>query len=92
MHQVNRQIIILKVVVLIHSFAVKEKLPLEGLERLQKHLRELKQQLADRGRVFVRYSGTEPKIRLLVETQDEPLARKIFEVTEDILRKELKFL
>jgi len=74
------------------AFAVEEKLPLEELELLQEKLCQQEQQLADRGRVFVRYSGTEPKIRLLVETQDEPLARKIFAVTEDILRKELKFL
>ena len=74
------------------AFAVEEKPPLEELERLQEQLREQENRLAAGGRVFVRYSGTEPKIRLLVETQDETLARKVFAATEDILRKELKFL
>ena len=74
------------------AFAVNEKPPLEELENLQEQLRKQEQSLSYGGRVFVRYSGTEPKIRLLVEDQDEELARKIFAVTEDILRKELKFL
>ncbi|MFP6854558.1 MAG: phosphoglucosamine mutase, partial [Opitutales bacterium] len=44
------------------------------------------------GRVFVRYSGTESKIRLLVEAKDETLAHKVFASTQEVLRKELKFL
>ena len=74
------------------AFAVKEKPPLAELENLQERLRKQEQSLSSGGRIFIRYSGTEPKIRLLVEDQDEGLARKTFAVTEDILRKELKFL
>lgn len=73
------------------AFTVAEKTPLEEVELLRQHLEEQQKRLGE-GRVFVRYSGTEPKIRLLVEAEDETLARKVFVSTEEVLRKELKFL
>lgn len=64
------------------SAAVKarEKKPLEALPKLTAAIRVLETQLGAQGRVLVRWSGTEAKLRLLVEgpTQaivDEGLAR-----------------
>ncbi len=74
------------------AFPVAEKIPLEDLEDVSGQIKLQNEQLGDAGRVFVRYSGTEPKIRLLVEAKKEDLARKAFDATERILRKELKFL
>ena len=42
-------------------------------------LRALESQLGDRGRVVLRASGTEPLIRVMVEAQDESLARRCAE-------------
>ncbi len=56
------------------NLPVKEKLPLEQLKGLQSAIRECEAALAGRGRVLVRYSGTEPKIRLLVEAENAVLA------------------
>ena len=42
-------------------------------------LRSLEAQLGDRGRVVLRASGTEPLIRVMVEAQDESLARRCAE-------------
>jgi phosphoglucosamine mutase len=46
---------------------VREKRPLESLPRLSAAIRDIERELGTRGRVLVRYSGTEPKLRLLVE-------------------------
>jgi phosphoglucosamine mutase len=49
---------------------VREKLPLEEMPQLVKLVEETERELAGHGRVLLRYSGTEPKIRLLIEGRD----------------------
>ena len=56
------------------SVEVRSKPPLESLPSLQRVLRAVQQELDGRGRVLVRYSGTEPKLRVLVESEDPALA------------------
>ena len=46
---------------------VKNKTPLSELMAFQKELAFVESELSDRGRVIVRYSGTEPLVRVLVE-------------------------
>jgi phosphoglucosamine mutase len=53
------------------NLKVREKPALETLGQVQRLLRETEQTLDGKGRVLLRYSGTEPKIRLLVEGPDE---------------------
>jgi phosphoglucosamine mutase len=55
------------------NLKVREKPALETLGPVQRLLRETEQTLDGKGRVLLRYSGTEPKIRLLVEGRDESL-------------------
>jgi phosphoglucosamine mutase len=55
------------------NLKVREKPALETLEPLQSLLKETEQRLNGKGRVLLRYSGTEPKIRLLIEGRDEAL-------------------
>jgi phosphoglucosamine mutase len=56
---------------------VKDKLPLEELPDFQAGLDAILQELGDNGRVLVRYSGTEPKIRLLAEASSNTLAEQV---------------
>ena len=61
------------------NLAVSEKIPLSELPQLQETIRRLEDSLPGRGRILVRYSGTEPKIRLLVEGENESLVQKTLE-------------
>ncbi len=49
------------------NLRVKAKPPLEELPAVMKLVGETERQLNGKGRVLLRYSGTEPKIRLLIE-------------------------
>ena len=55
------------------NLKVREKPALDTLGQVQELLRATEQTLDGKGRVLLRYSGTEPKIRLLVEGRDESL-------------------
>jgi phosphoglucosamine mutase len=55
------------------SVKVKEKKPIDSAPRLAEAIRACEEDLKGRGRVIVRYSGTESKIRLLVEARETKL-------------------
>jgi len=52
------------------NLKVREKRPLEKLPQILALVNEAEASLCGAGRVFLRYSGTEPKIRLLIEGRD----------------------
>lgn len=55
------------------AVAVKSKPPLETVPEIHAAIAAAEQALAPRGRVLVRYSGTEPKLRILLEGRDAAL-------------------
>jgi phosphoglucosamine mutase len=55
------------------NLRVKEKPPLESLPEVTRLVSEAELALAGKGRVLLRYSGTEPKVRLLIEGPDEEM-------------------
>ena len=52
---------------LVRNVKVKDKVPLETLKDFQKALKGIEQKLDGKGRVLVRYSGTESLARIMVE-------------------------
>lgn len=67
---------------LLRNFRVEAKSGILESERVQKAIRDCQQRLGDKGRVFVRMSGTEPLVRILVEAREEAL---LSEITDRIL-------
>lgn len=58
------------------SLKVKAKPPIEELDGIPQLLRQAEADLAGAGRVLLRYSGTEPKVRLLIEGRDGGLIER----------------
>ena len=52
------------------NLKVKSKPPIEELREVVRLRDEIERELAGKGRVLLRYSGTEPKIRLLIEGRE----------------------
>jgi phosphoglucosamine mutase len=54
----------------IQNVRVKEKLPLESVPEVTRAIAECRSEIGDQGRVVVRYSGTEPLARVMVEAAE----------------------
>ncbi|WP_433973579.1 phosphoglucosamine mutase [Tunturiibacter lichenicola] len=54
---------------------VREKRPLEGIPAVAAAIRAAEAELADSGRVVIRYSGTEALARVMIEAESEALMR-----------------
>ena len=68
---------------------VAAKPPLDSLPRYQAALTEAQQELGGRGRILVRYSGTENLVRVMVEGEDDAQIRRIAERLRDVLKEEI---
>ncbi|WP_419655326.1 GlmM: phosphoglucosamine mutase [Desulfosarcina variabilis str. Montpellier] len=70
---------------------VKSKPPIDSVEALQKEIERVENHLGENGRVLVRYSGTQPQCRVMVEgpSDDEThtLCQQIAAVVEKALGK-----
>jgi phosphoglucosamine mutase len=53
------------------SVKVKQRRPLDELREAQRLIKDAEAKLGQDGRVLVRYSGTEPKVRVMLEGLDE---------------------
>jgi phosphoglucosamine mutase len=69
---------------------VASKPPLDSLPKYQSALAEAESQLAGKGRILVRYSGTENLVRVMVEGPDNALITSIAERLRDVLKGEIK--
>ena len=71
------------------NLRVKDKPPLEELPAVMKLVGETERNLSGKGRVLLRYSGTEPKIRLLIEGRErdeiDRQANRIAEAIEEAI-------
>jgi len=68
---------------------VSSKPPLEELPRFSALFQEAERQLSGRGRILVRYSGTENLVRVMVEADDGAQIQRIAESLISVLREEI---
>jgi phosphoglucosamine mutase len=71
------------------NIRVREKLPFPEVALVRAALNEAETQLAGCGRVLLRYSGTEPKARILLEGPDQGQLLRLADTLEAALRSSL---
>ena len=69
---------------------ISRKIPFESCEKLMAAQKEIEEKLGSRGRVLLRYSGTENLCRVMVEGEDEELVRDSVRHLAGIAREELR--
>jgi len=75
---------------IVTNILVREKRPIEQLDRVTQLLAEAETELKGQdGRVLFRYSGTEPKARLLVEGRDRAMLQKWTHRITEAVRKQV---
>jgi phosphoglucosamine mutase len=68
---------------------VREKLPLTELSRTKKAIADAEEKLGSKGRVVVRYSGTEKKLRVMLEGENQDLINTLCEEIVSAIKSEI---
>jgi phosphoglucosamine mutase len=68
---------------------VRERRPLESIPAVAAAIRAAEVELKDTGRVVIRYSGTEPLARVMIEAESEEAMRRHADAIADAIREEL---
>ena len=69
---------------------VEKRPPLEERETIMEGVRKVEQELGERGRVLLRYSGTEMYCRVMVEGEDEAKVRELAQDLAEIVENDLR--
>ena len=71
------------------NIKVRERKPLESIPAVVAAIRAAEEALKDTGRVVIRYSGTEPLARVMIEAESEASMRLHADAIADAIRAEL---
>jgi phosphoglucosamine mutase len=74
---------------LLKNVRVKSKVPLETMPAIQAKMTKIEHELQGCGRLVVRYSGTEPLLRVMVESDDALRNERLMEELLTIIKKQL---
>jgi phosphoglucosamine mutase len=74
---------------LLKNIRVRERVALETLPAVQAKMAEINQELQGCGRLVVRYSGTEPLLRVMIESDDAARNEKLVEELLHVIREQL---
>jgi phosphoglucosamine mutase len=71
------------------NVTVEQKRPIEDLPRIVSKVEEVERRLGDRGRVLIRYSGTQPMCRVMVEGPTEVEVEKSCQEIAAVVKSQL---
>ncbi|MFZ5867157.1 MAG: phosphoglucosamine mutase [Thermodesulfobacteriota bacterium] len=74
---------------ILKNVEVKERRDLDQIPAVANVIREVEQRLKDRGRLLVRFSGTQPLCRVMAEGEDEEEVRTVVEMVSDAITRNL---
>ncbi|HEY6010896.1 MAG TPA: phosphoglucosamine mutase [Nitrospirota bacterium] len=68
---------------------VRERKDLSSIPEIARRMSDLEKKLDGTGRLLVRYSGTEPKVRVMIEGEDQQAIKSLAEDLAEIIRQNL---
>jgi phosphoglucosamine mutase len=68
---------------------VRERCDLSTIPEVAERMADIERKLDGTGRLLVRYSGTEPKVRVMIEGEDQEEIKKLADDLAGIIRKKL---
>ncbi len=68
---------------------VRERIPFDDLPKIRKKAEEIKDAMGSRGRLLLRYSGTEPLARVMVEGEDHRNVKAVAGELADLIQAEI---
>jgi phosphoglucosamine mutase len=74
---------------LLKNIRVRERVPLETLPAIQAKMNEVNHALHGNGRLVVRYSGTEPLLRVMIESDDAKKNERLMDELLSVIREHL---
>jgi len=73
----------------LYNVEVREKQAIDDFPEIGKRLKEIEQRLGRCGRVLLRYSGTEPLLRIMVEGENEPRLHQFAQDLVELVEKRI---
>ncbi len=73
----------------LYNVEVTEKRPLSNFSEIDHRIKTVEKELGDSGRILIRYSGTEPLLRIMVEGEDEAKLHGFAQDLVALVRKHL---
>jgi phosphoglucosamine mutase len=73
----------------LYNLEVREKKNLSEFPEIEKRIREIEKSLGHSGRILIRYSGTEPLLRIMVEGEDEAKLHRFAQDLAGLVKKYL---
>ena len=73
----------------LYNVEVKEKKDLSEFPEIDGRIKKIENSLGDSGRVLIRYSGTEPLLRIMIEGEDETKLHRFAQELVELVKKHL---